>query len=184
MNGRGVDCGYQTQDSGLQTQDSTTYVLSAPMPVIEREETRARTELGAAQKDTARDLAAKLSSLKGIVWVGVGLFIFGLASLVYPPLKAIVASVTTSVALMLGGVALIVLPTMIVGNELLILGMVALVVGAWFLAHRHGQLKGSLESIVQSLEPGAGGQSSAETGTAGTASPQASAQSAAKQARG
>jgi hypothetical protein len=86
------------------------------MPVVEREETRARTELGAAQKDTARDLAAKLSSLKGIVWVGVGLFIFGLASLVYPPLKVIVASVTTSVALMLGGVALIVLPTMVVGN--------------------------------------------------------------------
>ena len=46
----------------------------------------------------------------------VGLFIFGLASLVYPPLKVIVASVTTSVALMLGGVALIVLPTMVVGN--------------------------------------------------------------------
>jgi hypothetical protein len=112
------------------------------MPVIEREETRARTELGAAQKDTARDLAAKLSSLKGIVWVGVGLFVFGLASLVYPPLKVIVASVTTSAALMLGGVALIVLPTMVVGNELLILGGVALVVGAWFLAHRHGQLSG------------------------------------------
>ena len=121
---------------------ATAYVLSAPMPVGEREETRARTELGAAQKDTARDLAAKLSSLKGIVWVGVGLFIFGLASLVYPPLKVIVASVTTSVALMLGGVALIVLPTMVVGNELLILGVVALVVGAWFLAHRHGQLSG------------------------------------------
>ena len=104
------------QPSTLNSQPSTTYVLSAPMPVIEREETRARTELGAAQKDTARDLAAKLSSLKGIVWVGVGLFIFGLASLVYPPLKVIVASVTTSVALMLGGVALIVLPTMVVGN--------------------------------------------------------------------
>jgi membrane-bound ClpP family serine protease len=43
---------------------------------------------------------------------------------------------------MLGGVALIVLPTMVVGNELLILGGVALVVGAWFLAHRHGQLSG------------------------------------------
>jgi hypothetical protein len=108
------------QDSGLKPQGSsgpstlpppqdcyggqaTWYVLSAPMPVVEREETRARTELGAAQKDTGRDLAAKLSSLKGIVWVGVGLFVFGLASLVYPPLKAIVASVTTSAALMLGG---------------------------------------------------------------------------------
>jgi hypothetical protein len=128
--------------STLNSQPSASYILSAPMPVIEREETRARTELGAAQKDTARELGARLSSLNCIVWVGVGLFIFGLASLVYPPLKVIVASVTTSLALMLGGVALIVLPTMVVGNELLILGGVALVVGAWFLAHRHGQLSG------------------------------------------
>jgi uncharacterized membrane protein YccC len=112
------------------------------MPVIEREETRARTELGAAQKDTARELGARLSSLKGIVWVGVGLFVFGLASLVYPPLKVVIASVTTSAALMLGGLALMILPTLIVGNELLILGGVGLGVGAWFLAHRHGQLRG------------------------------------------
>ena len=94
------------------------------MPVVEREETHARTELGAAQKDTARELGAKLSSLKGIVWVGVGLFVFGLASLVWPPLKVIIGSVTTSAALMLGGLALMVLPSLIVGNELLILGVV------------------------------------------------------------
>jgi len=80
--------------------------------------------------------------LKGIVWVGVGLFVFGLASLVYPPLKVIIGSVTTSAALMLGGVALMVLPSLIVGNEMLILGGVGLAVGAWFLAHRHGQLRG------------------------------------------
>ena len=162
------------QPSTFNPQPSTAFVLSAPMPVIEREETRARTELGAAQKDTARDLAAKLSSLKGIVWVGVGLFVFGLASLVYPPLKAIVASVTTSVALMLGGVALIVLPTMVVGNELLILGVVALVVGAWFLAHRHGQLSGLVAASTAGApansapataqpQPGAGGGSRSET---------------------
>jgi hypothetical protein len=123
---------------------STTFILSSPMPVIEREETRARTELGAAQKDTARELGAKLSSLKGIVWVGMGLFVFGLASLVWPPLKAIVGSVTTSAALMLGGVALMVLPSMVVGNELLILGVVGIAVGGWFLAHRHGQLRGQV----------------------------------------
>jgi uncharacterized membrane protein YccC len=80
----------------------------------------------------------------------VGLFVFGLASLVYPPLKVIVGSVTTSAALMLGGVALMVLPSMIVGNELLILGGVGLGVGAWFLAHRHGELKG----IVAASTPG------------------------------
>ena len=118
------------------------------MPVIEREETHSRTELGAAQKDTARELGAKLSSLKGIVWVGVGLFVFGLASLVYPPLKIVIGSVTTSAALMFGGLALMVLPSLIVGNELLILGAVAVAVGGWFLAHRHGQLRGIVAATV------------------------------------
>ena len=142
----------------IKSQPSTTYTLSAPMPVVEREETRARTELGAAQKDTARELGAKLSSLKGIVWVGVGLFVFGLASLVWPPLKVIVGSVTTSAALMLGGVALMVLPSMVVGNELLILGGVGLAVGGWFLAHRHGELRGKVaaSSEAQISAPGSG----------------------------
>jgi hypothetical protein len=121
-------------------------IVSAPMPVQEREETRAKTELGAAQKDTAREVGAKLASLRGIVWVGLGLFLFGLASLFYPPLKLIIGSVTTSTAMVLGGVALMVLPSLVVGNELLILGGVALAVGGWFLAHRHGQLRGAVES--------------------------------------
>jgi hypothetical protein len=127
---------------GVPLTNIEAIVVSAAMPVVEREETHARTELGAAQKDTARELGAKLSSLKGIVWVGVGLFVFGLASLVWPPLKVIIGSVTTSAALMLGGVALMVLPSLIVGNELLILGGVAVAVGGWFLAHRHGELRG------------------------------------------
>ena len=100
------------------------------MPVVEPEEIRARTELGAAQKDTARELGAKLGSLKGVVWVGVGLFVFGLASLVWSPLKVVIGSVTTSAALMLGGMALMVLPSLIVGNELLVLGGVRLAIGA------------------------------------------------------
>jgi hypothetical protein len=136
--------------STLNSQPSSSFLLSSPMPVVEREETHARTELGAAQKDTARELGAKLSSLKGIVWVGVGLFVFGLASLVYPPLKVVIGSVTTSAALMLGGVALMVLPTLVVGNELLILGGVVLAVGGWFLAHRHGQLRGLVAASGQS----------------------------------
>jgi hypothetical protein len=133
---------HDSQPSTLNLQPSSAFIVSTPMPVVEREETHARTELGAAQKDTARELGAKLSSLKGIVWVGVCLFVFGLASLVWPPLKLVIASVTTSAALMLGGLALMVLPSLIVGNELLILGGVAVAVGGWFLAHRHGQLRG------------------------------------------
>ena len=121
-------------------------VVTAPMPVVEREETRAKTELGAAQKDTAREIGAKLASLKGIVWVGVVMFVFGLASLFYPPLRTLIGSVTTSAAILAGGLALMVLPTLIVGNEILILGGVALAVGGWFLAHRHGQLRGLIDT--------------------------------------
>ncbi len=128
--------------SRLESASNQVVVVSAPMPVVEHEETRAKTELGAAQKDTARELSAKLASLKGIVWVGVAMFLFGLASIFYPPLQVIIGSVTTSVAILAGGIALMVLPSLIVGNELLILGAVAAAVGLWFFAHRHGQLRG------------------------------------------
>jgi hypothetical protein len=110
--------------------------------------------MGAAQKDTAREVGAKLASLKGVVWVGVGLFLFGLASLFYPPLKLIIGSVTTSVAIMLGGVALMVLPSLIVGNELIILGSVGAIVGAWFFAHRHGQLRGLVDASLNRAADG------------------------------
>src|ERR1051325_10625685 len=137
-------------DAGPAVTNVQTVVVSAPMPVVEREETRAKTELGAAQKDTARELGAKLASLKGIVWVGVAMFVFGLASVFYPPLRLLIGSVTTSAAICAGGLALMVLPTLIVGNELLILGGVAVAVGGWFLAHRHGRLQGSVDANKRS----------------------------------
>lgn len=133
-------------DAGALVTNVQAVVVSAPMPVVEREETRAKTELGAAQKDTARELGAKLASLKGIVWVGVAMFVFGLASIFYPPLKLLIGSVTTSAAICAGGLALMILPTLVVGNELLILGGVGVVVGGWFLAHRHGRLQGFVDA--------------------------------------
>ena len=144
-----------TLPSGARIEEPATnlhaLVLNAPMPVIEREETRAKTELGAAQKDNAREFVAKLSSLRGITWVGLAIFLLGLSSLAWPPLRVLVGSVTTSAAILLGGLALMILPTLIVGNELLILGAVTLVTGAWFLAHRHGLLRGLLSSNANSV---------------------------------
>jgi hypothetical protein len=133
-------------EAGPPQTNTQAVVVSAPMPVVEHEETRAKTELGAAQKDTARELGAKLSSLKCIVWVGLGLFLFGLATLVYPPLRVVIGSVTTSAAMVVGGLVLMVLPTLVVGNELLILGGVGVAVGGWFLAHRHGRLQGIVDA--------------------------------------
>jgi len=141
-----VETRVSADTGGAPATNAMALVISAPMAVTEHEETRATTELGAAQKDTARELSAKLASLKGIVWVGVAMFLFGLASIFYPPLQAIIGSVTTSVAIVAGGVALMVLPSLIVGNELLILGGVAAAVGVWFFAHRHGQLRGLVDA--------------------------------------
>ena len=100
----------------------------------------------------ARELGAKLSSLKGIVWVGVVMFLFGLASIFYPPLKLLIGSMTTSAAITIGGLALMVLPTLIVGNELLILAGVGVVVGGWFLAHRHGRLQGMVDANKNGID--------------------------------
>ena len=108
------------------------------------------TVIGAAQKDTAREVAAKLSSLKGVVWIGILVFLFGVASFVYPPLKLIVGgSVTTSAVIALAGIAMIALPSLLVGHELLILGVsIGGAVLYWF-AHRHGTLKGIVDSTKE-----------------------------------
>jgi hypothetical protein len=48
---------------------------------------------------------------------------------------------------------------MIVGNELLILGVVGIAVGGWFLAHRHGQLSG-IVTASSGAQTAGGNQSS------------------------
>lgn len=105
------------------------------------------TKIGAAQKDVARETAAKLSALRPTIYVGILVFLFGAASLFWPPLKLLVGSITTSAAIAAGGLVLIVLPSLVVGNELLIFGGVALAVSVWFLAHRHGKARGELETL-------------------------------------
>jgi hypothetical protein len=133
-------------ERGAPVTKEKAIVLTEPTVQRTRVTEKAGTIIGAAQKDTARELTAKLSSLKGIVWLGAALFVFGLASMFYPPLRAVIGSVTTSMAIAGGGVALMVLPSLVVGNELLILGGVAVVIGAWFLAHRHGRLRGFVDA--------------------------------------
>lgn len=105
------------------------------------------TTLGASQKDTTRELGAKLSSLKGVVWIGVFVFLFGAASAFYPPLKVVVGSVTTSAVLAAAGLALIVLPSLIVGNEILILAIAGGAAGLYWFAHRHGSIHSELKTL-------------------------------------
>jgi len=92
-----------------------------------------------------------VQSDKGIVWVGVAMFLFGLASIIYPPLKLLIGSMTTSVAIAIGGLALMIMPTLIVGNELLIICGVGVVVGGVSLFSATVSCKGAWEPIQMAL---------------------------------
>jgi hypothetical protein len=136
------------------TETVPSIYLSGPQsgqPVtntVTRVTEKGETHIGAAQKDTARELGAKLGSLKGVVWVGVLVFLFGAVSFFYPPLKVIVGgSTTTSAVITAAGLALIILPTLIVGNEILILAVAGGAAGIYWFAHRHGSLKGALDTL-------------------------------------
>jgi len=116
-----------------------------PGPRVTSEEVQ--TTLGPAQKDTAREIGAKLASLRGVVWVGILVFLFGAASFVYPPLKVVVGgSVTTSAVIALAGLAMIVLPTLVVGNELVIMGVAIGAAVLYWFSHRHGRLQGFVDA--------------------------------------
>jgi hypothetical protein len=150
----GADGGaYVRQSQNPQAESSqkferTVETLQPTNGVVVRTTERGETHIGAAQKDTAREMAAKLGSLKGIVWIGVLVFLFGAASFVYPPIKLLVGgSVTTSAVITASGLALIVLPSLLVGHELLILGACAGAAGLYWFAHRHGSLAGALQAL-------------------------------------
>lgn len=105
------------------------------------------TKIGAAQKDVAREIGAKLSSLRPVMWVGILVFLFGAASFVYPLFKVLVGgSVTTSAVISLAGLAMIVLPTLIVGNEIVILGVAIGAAVLYWFSHRHGKLQGFVDA--------------------------------------
>lgn len=136
------------QQSENPKSDSTQKyrrVTEAPCGAKTTEEVETR--VGAAQKDMAREAAAKLASLRPVMYIGILVFLVGTLSIFWPPLKVVVGSMTTSAAIAAGGLALVVLPTLIVGNELLIFGGVAVGIALWFLAHRHGKTRGELEVL-------------------------------------
>lgn len=110
------------------------------------------TIIGASQKDVAREMAAKLSSLRPVMYLGIVVFLFGIASAVWPPLKLIISSVTTSAVIAAAGLALIVLPTVIVGHEMLIMVGSLGAALAWFFAHRHGQLRGFVDANKDGID--------------------------------
>lgn len=107
----------------------------------------AELRIGASQKDSGREAAAKLASLRPVMYVGIFVFLFGAASAFWPPLRVLVGSITTSAVIAAAGLVMIVLPTFLVGNELLILGVALGGAALYFFTHRYGKARGALEVL-------------------------------------
>ena len=133
-------------ETGGPTNLSRT-ILSQPSTESSTTHKLITTSVGASQKNTAQDIAAKLASIRWLQWVGLILVLFGGTSLFYPPLKVIINSVTTSVWCISAGGAMVFLPLIIVGHEMLILGIGGGVILLWFLAHRHGSVTAELSTL-------------------------------------
>jgi hypothetical protein len=81
------------------------------------------------------------------------IFLFGVASAVYPPLKLLVGgSVTTSAVIAGAGLALLILPTLVVGHEVLIMAVAVGAAALWFFAHRHGHLRGQVTELLKKVQ--------------------------------
>jgi hypothetical protein len=130
--------------------------ISAPMPVKTTSSRNVETKVGGSQKNMMMEIGAKLASMRWIQFLGIVIALFGVASIAYPPLRLIINSTTTSAWLIGAGAALIFLPILIVGHEILILCFAVGGAGLWFFAHRHGGVTGELAALKSIFASGAG----------------------------
>jgi hypothetical protein len=123
--------------------------VSAPMLIQEREISGGQSELGAAQKDEARSLAAKFSAMKPVQWVGILLCVGSIAAFYFgwPSLGFL--------AIAVGG-GMITVAAVLPGHEMLILGIAGIgfivVALALVYAYSKGKLDANHNGIPDFLE--------------------------------
>ena len=131
--------------------NETTRVISVTNVVVETIKRNVETgsTIGAAQKDTAREVGAKLASMRPVQILGCLLILCCLA-MFHPAIRVIVASSTLQWVCGGVGLALIFLPVVVVDLAPTIQAVLAIagiaVPVVWFIAHRHGHLKAAADS--------------------------------------
>ena len=122
-----------------QSDDVQSQSLPVSSSTITERVTRATTELGAAQKDTSRELSAKFANMRPVQWIGIACLL-GAGALAYFGwwTPALIAGGT--------GLGLILLAHAIVGNERLIL--ILLGAAAAILMVFRSYEKGKLDHIL------------------------------------
>jgi len=115
-----------------------TFVLSSNAIMRTVIKDKLQSTAGGAQKNALAETMSKLSSMRPVQYVGIALILFAIASFAWPPLRAIIGSVTTSIIIGAAGLAMISLPVIIVGNETLILFVGLGCAVGYFFIYRYG----------------------------------------------
>ncbi len=122
------------------TNSTTTSILLSSNAIFETNiKDKTQSNIGGSQENVIGLVTAKLKSMKFVSFIGIGLFIVGLACLFWPPAKLIIGSQTTSIAIAGGGLLLTILPYLIIGQEKLILFCVLGAVVGYFFIYRYSQ---------------------------------------------
>jgi hypothetical protein len=94
-------------------------------------------EISGSWKDTARELGVKLAAGRPVQYAGIGLILFGAAGLFYAPLRIVLGGGKQfPIACAVVGLVLIVLPSVVAGNERLILAGVFVLGFVYWLSIR------------------------------------------------
>jgi hypothetical protein len=131
------------------TNASRMFTIIGPANLHTKRTVDSDTRLGAAQKNTAMEIAAKLASFRPVQILGV-VMVLAFAAMFYPPVAAVVGSGTFQWVVGGLGAALIFLPVVVVDMApTLQIGLVVAGIGiplVWWLAHRHGELRGFVDA--------------------------------------
>jgi hypothetical protein len=116
-------------------------------------EEKVNSENGAAQKNNLGAAIATLKSLSWLTYLGAAMIIFAIASAFWPPLKLLVNSLTTSVFIGLGGLAFILIPSLVaIHPGLLCAGIIGAILIYWG-AHHHSAISSELKTIKNYVLP-------------------------------
>ena len=127
-------------------------VLAQPMPVRLAANDRVDTTIGAAQPDTARELAAKAASLQPVMWAGIAMMTLVAGALLYFGWWTKAAlSIIVGMAMVVLASALPSHGSLILGGGLAVFALVALLV---LYAYYKGQLDQNHNGIPDFLERG------------------------------
>jgi hypothetical protein len=137
--------------------EGSRFVLQTNMPVSITVREKVDSNLGAADMSIGK-IIAKLQSLRWIQGVGIVVFLFGIASMVYPPLRLLIASTTTSLVIGAAGLGLIVLPILLVGQEILILVGCLGLAGLYLFLHRYGKKSGENKILKRWVDANGNGK--------------------------